>query len=166
MTDPTARLLVLGMGNDLLGDDAVGLLVARATRQRLGHLPGCIIRETQEAGLALLDEIVGCEHLVIADAIETGTVPPGHVHEFDADTLMAHRVAGPHFVGLSESLALGRRLRLSMPRDACVVAVEIRTNLELGAPVTPAVHHAVDVAAARIAQRVFDLLEDPPASPD
>jgi Ni,Fe-hydrogenase maturation factor len=44
-------LLVLGLGNDILGDDAVGLLAARRLRR---HLPASIpILESASGGLTL-----------------------------------------------------------------------------------------------------------------
>jgi hydrogenase maturation protease len=121
-----AGVLVLGLGNDLLGDDAVGLHVARDVRSRLAGAAGCAVRETMEMGLALLDEIVGCEHLILVDAIETGKAPPGHIHEFDADALAGRRIAAPHFVGVVETLALGRTLGLTMPRDVRIFAIEVK----------------------------------------
>ncbi len=151
MTAACASVLVLGLGNDLLGDDAVGLHVAREVRSRLHGAAGCAVRETMEMGLALLDEIVGCEHLILVDAIETGKEPPGHVHEFDVDALVGRRITAPHFVGVAETLALGRTLGLAMPRDVRIFAVEVKDALTLGVTLTPEVQRAVNPAASRIA---------------
>jgi hydrogenase maturation protease len=145
-----AGVLVLGLGNDLLGDDAVGLHVARDVRSRLAGAAGCAVRETMEMGLALLDEIVGCEHLILVDAIETGKAPPGHIHEFDADALAGRRIAAPHFVGVVETLALGRTLGLTMPRDVRIFAIEVKDALTLSVSLTPEVQRAVGLAAGRI----------------
>lgn len=158
MTPPPASVLVLGLGNDLLGDDAVGLHVARAVDARLAGVGACAVRETMEMGLALLDEIAGYEHLVLVDAIETGAAPPGHLHEFDADSLPGRRIAAPHFVGLVETLALGRTLGLAMPRDNHIFAIEVRDAFTLRIALTPEVQRAVDVAADRIAARVRSIV--------
>ena len=104
-----------------------------------------------EMGLALLDEIVGCEHLILVDAIETGKAPPGHIHEFDADSLAGRRIAAPHFVGVVETLALGQRLGLAMPHDVRIFAVEVKDALTLSVSLTPEVQRAVDPAARLIA---------------
>ncbi len=37
---PASRLLLLGLGNDILTDDAVGLHVVQALRHELGAHPG------------------------------------------------------------------------------------------------------------------------------
>ena len=150
MTATCVSVLVLGLGNDLLGDDAVGLHVARSVRSRLEGQPDCAVRETMEMGLALLDEIVGCEHLLLIDSIETGKAPPGHVHEFDAESLAGRRIAAPHFVGIVETLALGRTLGLAMPRNVQVFAIEVKDAFTLSVALTPEVQRVVESAADRI----------------
>ena len=150
ITGRRASVLVLGLGNDLLGDDAVGLHVAREVRKRLAGAGDCAVSETIEMGLALLDEIVGCEHLLLVDAIETGTAPPGSIHEFGAASLGGRRIAAPHFVGIAETLELGGRLGLAMPRDVRVFAIEVRAEYTVRSSLTPEVRRAVGKAADRI----------------
>ena len=66
---------VIGLGNDLLGDDAFGLIVARQVRERsAGRVPVVV---TIESGLRLLDYLEGAEHAVVVDAVQTGSAPPG-----------------------------------------------------------------------------------------
>ena len=157
MAAACAGVLVLGLGNDLLGDDAVGLHVAREVRSRLSGAAGCEVRETTEMGLALLDEIVGCEHLLLVDAIETGKAPPGHVHEFDAGALAGRRIAAPHFVGVVETLALGRALGLAMPRNVRIFAIEVEDALTLSTSLSGEVQRAVGLAAERVATLALGL---------
>ena len=82
--DPARKLLLLGLGNDILTDDAVGLHVVRELQPKLAAHPSIDIRETTEMGLALLDFITGYRAVVIVDSIQTGKAPPGFLHELDA----------------------------------------------------------------------------------
>src|SRR5450759_3896807 len=76
----------------------------------------CIdIRETTEMGLALLDFITGYRGVGIVDSIQTGKAAFGFLHELDAAELNQLTGRTPHFVGVSETLALGRQLGLAMP---------------------------------------------------
>jgi hydrogenase maturation protease len=123
MTGDHAEILVLGLGNDILGDDAVGLHAARAFR-RSGR-QGIDVRESSEAGFALLDVMAGYESVIIVDAIHTGTERAGSVLEFqraDFQRLVAH---SPHFVGLPELFAIAERLELPFPREVRILAMEI-----------------------------------------
>jgi hydrogenase maturation protease len=147
---PRTAVLVLGLGNDILTDDAVGLLVAREVRTRLGSGSGIEVRGTTEMGLTLLDEIVDCGSLVLVDAVQTGKVPPGHVHEIGPEELPQVTATSPHFLGVGETLALGTSLGLSMPRQVRIFAIEVADPFTLGLSLTPAVEQAVMVAAERV----------------
>ena len=69
----TARqVLLLGLGNDILTDDAVGLYVVRELQPKLAAHPSIDIRETTEMGLALLDFITGYRAVVMVDSIQIG----------------------------------------------------------------------------------------------
>jgi len=123
---PAKKVLVLGLGNDILGDDAVGLNIAREIRKRLSASDPMEVRETCEMGLSLLDDIVGFEELVLLDAVQTGRAPPGFVHEFEGAELRVSPSGSPHFLGVGEVLALGRRLGLSVPQRVKIFAVEVQ----------------------------------------
>lgn len=144
------RILVLGLGNDILTDDAVGLLVARAVAARLGVDPTVAVRETTEMGLALLDEIADFDALILVDAVQTGRVPPGHIHECDIADLPQVTATSPHFIGVGETLGFGRRLGLAMPGRVRVIAIEVADPYTLGTKPTAAVMPAVERAVERV----------------
>ena len=103
---PPARVLVLGLGNDILTDDAVGLHIAAAVRTRLAEVAEVRVKATTEMGLALLDEIAGHECLVLVDSVQTGKAPPGHLHEMDPGEFTGVLTTMPHFLGIRETLVL------------------------------------------------------------
>jgi hydrogenase maturation protease len=147
-------LLVLGLGNDILTDDAVGLLVVRELRSRLVGHPSVDIRVTTEMGLALLDFMTGYRVVVIVDSIQTGKSSPGFLHELDAAALHSLTGRTPHFVGVGETLALGRQLGLPMPEQVKIFAIEVQDPFTLGTVLTPALQSAVP----GIVQRIVDSL--------
>ena len=151
MASAPARVLVLGLGNDILTDDAVGLRIIDALRKRLASEPDIELKATTEMGLALLDEIAERASLVLVDAVQTGRVAPGHVHELDPAELTGVLTTAPHFLGIRETLALGKLLGLAMPRQVRIVAVEVTDPFTLGTELTPAVAAAVEAAAERVA---------------
>ena len=152
MEKPRPSLLVLGLGNDILTDDAIGLRVVRALRDRLDPAEGIVALETEEMGLSLLDHIVGYEELVIVDAIQTGTAPPGHLHQFDGQALPSRRTGAPHFLGVGDTLALGRLLGLPMPARVTILAIEVADPFTLGTELTS----ALQAALASLTDRVLD----------
>ncbi len=156
MQEPAASLLVLGLGNDILTDDAVGLLAVREAGRRLAGAPGVDFRETTEMGLALLDFVTGYRDLILVDSIQTGRATPGSIHEIGAEDLATFSRPTPHFVGLGETLALGRRLGMAMPGRVRVYAIEVADPFTLGTELTPSVREAVDAVVERVGQTVAE----------
>jgi hydrogenase maturation protease len=150
----TRKVLVLGLGNDLLTDDAIGLFVARELQRRLASNGAIHVRETTEMGLALLDFLTGYDAAVLVDSIQTGQAPPAAVHELDAASLKQFTGRTPHFVGVGETLALGRQLNLPMPAQVTIFAIEVGDPFTLGTQLTPALQNALPAIEERIAAAV------------
>ncbi|MHC4768848.1 MAG: hydrogenase maturation protease [Planctomycetota bacterium] len=157
MSTPAAtnatRTLVLGLGNDILADDAIGLLAVRALRPSLDDAVD--VEETSVHGVALLDLLTGYDHAVLIDAVRTGRHPPGTVLTLDPERLSTTYAPSPHYAGLPEVLALARALELDFPSRIDIVAVEVADPYTIDEAVTPAVLAAVP----EVRQRVRDLLE-------
>lgn len=144
------RLLVLGLGNDLLRDDAIGLRVTEALRDRLADRPDVTILQSLEMGLALLDLVTGYDELILVDAVQTGHAPPGHVHVLDADHLALLPNGSPHFLGIGEMLALGRELGLHVPLHTRIFAIEVEDPYTLDTHLTPALAAAFPTLVNRL----------------
>jgi len=162
MPEPMAPILVLGLGNDILTDDAVGLHVAQAVRERLAGEARIEVKSTTEMGLALLDEIADREAVVLVDSVQTGKEAPGHIHEIDAATLAGVASTVPHMLGVGETLELGRMLGLKMPRQVRIFAIEVADPFQLGTKMTEAVAATVTRAADKIAAAARELAGDTP----
>ena len=143
------RTLVVGMGNPILSDDAVGLLVA----QRLAEQPlpdGVEVLESEQGGLRLLDLVRGFTRLIIIDALKSGRTP-GEIAIFTEDDFAGgHRYRSAHSISLSTALELGRRLGYEMPRQVKVFAIEADDVVTFGERLSP----PVAAAAARVVELV------------
>lgn len=158
-----SRVLVLGLGNDILCDDAIGLRVIRQVRQQIGVAESIDALETEEMGLCLLDFITGYRDLVLVDSVQLGTVPPGHVHEIRADDLPQLPGSSPHFLGVGETLALGRHLGLPMPERVRIFAIEVAEPHLLSTEMTPALRSALPEVADRVLAAARELAAEPQA---
>ena len=151
MTAPGPRLLVLGLGNDILGDDAVGLLAARQLR---ASLPASVeVRESAGSGLDLLDVLEGSDRALLLDAIATGAHPPGTVLEFGAGDFQKVVAPSPHFAGLPELLQLARQLAIPFPRTIAVLACEVADPYQIREGLSASAEAALPALLAR-AQRI------------
>jgi hydrogenase maturation protease len=145
-------MLVLGLGNEIAGDDAVGLLVARALREELGGVVD--VEESSASGMALIELFADHDRVVVIDAIRTGRNPPGTITEMT----LAHvgPVAAPslHQAGLPELAAVSERLGLRFPAETAVFAVEVLDPYTIGAPMTEPVARAVAECARHVRDRI------------
>jgi len=141
------RTLVLGLGNPILADDAVGLLVVREAARLCAGLATVEIREASLAGLELLEIASGFERLVIVDAIKTSARRPGSVSWLAPHGLpMPERLVAAHEIDLPTALALGQLLGIPVPTEVAILAIEIEENRTFGLSLTPAVAAAIPVA--------------------
>jgi hydrogenase maturation protease len=139
--------LVLGMGNPILSDDGVGLLVAGRLAER--PLPaGVEVAVSEVAGLRLLELVRGFTRVIIIDALKSPAEAgrePGEVVRYDvAEFKGGHRYGSAHSIGLHTALEVGRQVGYEMPEEVIVFAIEAEDVETFGEELTPAVAAAAD----------------------
>lgn len=148
------RSIIIGLGNPLLSDDAVGPIVARRVRD-LVDSPDLEFCELAVGGVELMETIIGHRTAVIIDAILTEEGTPGTCYLLDLERCPPTRHAGmSHEIGLLEGLALGRSLCLAVPDFIRVYAVEVADPFTFGTRMTGQVERAIPRIARDIASEV------------
>ncbi len=132
-------LVILGMGNDLLGDDAVGLMAARELEGRFG--PRVRVASSLRSGLYILEDLLGFDDAILIDSVIGDA--PGRVRELEPGEVRPVVVPSAHYAGLPEALALARASGLKVPGRVRIFAVEIDGAQGIGAPPSAAVAAAV-----------------------
>lgn len=128
-------LVILGLGNDLIGDDAIGLLAAQALLPCEG--PDVAVRTTAQSGLYLLEYLQGFDDAIVVDSVVGDH--PGTVRELRGSDVPEVAVPSAHYVGLPEALALARASGLSVPARLRIFGVEIDVAQRIGSRPSPAV---------------------------
>jgi hydrogenase maturation protease len=145
--------LVLGLGNPLLGDDAVGLHVAQRVAGLVAGWPGVEVDTAGLGGLALMERLAGYHRVVLVDAMTGGRDPPGTVRRFaltDLPALALGHVSSVHDMTIQAALALGQRLGMNLPVQVDVVGVEALRVREFTQELTPSVAAAIPRAASLV----------------
>jgi hydrogenase maturation protease len=163
--DAPAPVLVLGLGNPILGDDGVGWRVVEAAERRwhdrmaAGDGPGPMGEVRFEpvalGGLALMETLVGCDRAILVDATQTPGGVPGTLYRLELDDLPtlhanAMHVNAVHDASLADALELGRRLGAHLPQRIAIIAVEAENVLDFGEALSPRVAGSVDRAAEMV----------------
>jgi hydrogenase maturation protease len=123
------KTLVLGLGNELRGDDAVGMRVVRKLRRSLPGREDVAFQEASVAGLAILDLVCGYQNLIVVDAIETEGGEPGQIYRLSEESLPGKAPRWSlHGLGLSTVLELGRRCGCHVPENIVIYAIEVENT--------------------------------------
>ncbi len=156
------KTLILGLGNELYGDDGVGIHVVRQIKQKIeansasSKVTSQIdCQECSLSGIALIDVIVGYDSLIIIDTIKSTNPKPGKIRLLDENQLRHIPGPSPHYVSVPQTIEIGRELGLKVPSRIKVIAVEAKRMYNLGEGLTQDMKNAIP----RIVQEVQTLLE-------
>jgi hydrogenase maturation protease len=150
-----ARSLIVGLGNPILTDDAVGPTVARLVHEQLND-PAFDLCEACVGGIDLVELLVGYDRAVIIDAITTRDGRVGDCYRVDLDQTHPSRRTGLfHEIGLVEGLEFGRRVGMKLPDTLHVYAVEVLDALTFGSEMTPQVLRAIPSVVEQILGEEF-----------
>jgi hydrogenase maturation protease len=83
------------------------------------------ITEESIPGLDLLELINGYDKVIIIDAIQTSGGTAGHIYRLEPESLnYSLHSSSPHDVNLATALEFGRHLKLPIPQDITIYAIE------------------------------------------
>lgn len=117
-------VLVIGIGNEFRGDDAIGLLAVRDLAKR--HLPGVQVVESRGDGARLMRMWKRATTVLLVDAVHSGS-PAGTLHRLDASR---HPIpakflcTSSHQFGVGEALETARAFG-ELPPRVVVFGVEV-----------------------------------------
>jgi hydrogenase maturation protease len=144
---------IFGLGNPILSDDAVGMVVARALHGEVADDQTDLV-EASIAGLEVLDIISGYDKVIVIDAIRTRDGEVGDLYQLSADDLISTpRLASPHDVDFGLALRIGREFQHAMPDEVVIYAIEVEDPYTFAEELTPRV-------AARVPEIVRTIREN------
>ena len=157
----TPPVLVLGVGNVLLGDDGVGPALVGLVQEKYTSMPQveCIDGGTQ--GMALLGYLTDRTTLILLDAFSNGKAP-GEITALGKQEILAFGATRPttaHEGNAGELLAAAHLLG-ELPEQVFLVGVQpenIRTELGLSAKVSAALPAACACACEIVNQATAQL---------
>ena len=142
------KTLLIGMGNPIVTDDAVGIMLAHDVGAALGPRPDVdVIEECCIGGLNLLDLVAGYDRLIALDSIKTRDGVPGTWYRFDATDLReTMNLRNVHDANFATAMELGRTVGMRLPDngDIHIIAVEIDDNINFGEGLSPLLKAAYD----------------------
>lgn len=152
------HLIVIGLGNEYLSDDGVGIYAVRRVRERLGDCEGVAFEELAVGGLSLLDYIIGYDRCIIIDALSTGR-PVGTVDRYSQSTSQTiPRFTTSHQIDLSHVLGLAKLFHANIPHTIAIYGIEASDVTTFGTRCTDAVEHAIPDLVEMVANDIMHTL--------
>lgn len=143
------RIVVVGIGNRFVHDDAVGLQVAEELKRKKEEageaFDGVSIQEYEEMDLSLLQEFKDASLLIIVDSVKSGT-KPGTVSTLEVaeDSAEISGLPSLHELELADMVSLARKMGI-VECPVLIVGIE-PADLGLGEGLSKEVESAVPVA--------------------
>lgn len=137
------RTIIVGIGNPVLTDDAVGLRVARELDRALSGRKDVDVKELHVGGMALMETLVGYDRAIVVDAM-IGGASAGNIHRLKAGELKETRhSACAHNTSLRVALEVGRFLNMPLPGDIEIWGIEPQDMETFGEQMTDRVEQSV-----------------------
>jgi hydrogenase maturation protease len=166
-----ARIAIIGIGNVLTGDDAVGPHVVRVVEARYALPPEVQVIDAGTPGYDLTAFLVGMDAAVLVDAVRA-KAPAGEVRVYEKAELLSKKpvlAVSPHEPGVREALLHADFMGVAPPVVRLVGVVPARTETGIG--LSDEVRAAIPAAVERVASELRALgvpvaERVPPRDPD
>lgn len=162
MTD--CKVVVLGVGNLLMGDEGVGVRCVEALEREGGLPPWVVLIDGGTSTHELLEDLEDLDFLVIVDAV-LAAQPPGTIVRLEGTAIPAafSQRLSPHQHGINDLMAtltlLGRA-----PKRAVLLGVEPHT-LSLGMELSPVVAPVLPTLVSRVRAELDAFSRASPSAP-
>ncbi len=156
------KIAVIGIGQSLRGDDAVGSTAVRQWQEEYpetASLPDLQVELMEIPGLALLDLINGSEATILVDAVKSSSAA-GTLHHLSLEQLSSFTSdsKSAHGWGVSETLQLNSLLNPSSQNIAIrLIGIEAE-QFQMGNGLSEKVNRAIPLVCEAIQDEVQALL--------
>jgi len=162
MTSRKTKIVVIGVGQTLRGDDAAGVIAVQTWQTQYPHTaahPEVRVEIEELPGVALIELLSGAERAVIVDAVDSGS-PAGTLHLLTEQQLAGFEsvYGSAHGIGVAEALQLGRTLNLDDLPEHLTIAGIAAEQFEIGSAPSAGIATNLPQIAAQIEKLVRDQL--------
>jgi hydrogenase maturation protease len=145
-----ANDILIGLGNPIMSDDGVGLVVSRKVHELV---PDCDLDSSPGGGFDVVDRILGYRRAVIIDCMVSGKCPPGTVVRIETGSaLETLRTGHSHGIDFLEAIKVARSCDAPVPPEVIVYGIEVEDPFSLGQEMSGTLQDSVDGIEREIAE--------------
>lgn len=154
------KVLIVGLGNPILGDDGVGWMVAEDVRRHLPEGVPVDVLCLSLGGLSLMEHLIGYDQVILVDAFSTDA-PVGSISVLKLSQLpnySAFHITSVHDTSLQKAMELGREMGAHLPEEVIVVGIATdhihEFSEDLSSPVARVVPCVVNIVLELLHERL------------
>jgi len=152
------KTIILGVGNQILGDDGVGIYVAKELEKRCPVKEGIDFEYVSWGGFRIIDVLQNYEKAIVIDAIDTGEKPEGYIHVLTHESLLhSIRMVSFHDVSFATAIELSSVLNIPMPESIFIYGIEVRDIGIFREGLTPAARKAANKCIDMVINRILSI---------
>ena len=157
----TKTIAVIGIGQSLRGDDAVGLQAIQHWQEKFPETaskPGVRIEASELPGLALLDMLGDVKAAILVDAVQS-SAQAGTIHRLNESELASFTsdAKSAHGWGIAETLRLRHQL-MDTKINIRIIGIEVE-QMNIGAGLSSTVRDAMPAICNAIEEEIEYLLK-------
>jgi len=120
------KTIILGVGNQILGDDGVGIHVINEIKKQVKD-PEITIDEASTGGMNLLDLLLGYNKAIIIDAIKSDKGEHGIVKRMPLNDFNTIHSCNPHDVSLIQAIEMAKKMgEKKIPKEIIIIGVMMK----------------------------------------
>ena len=141
------KTIILGVGNQILGDDGVGIHIANELKKQINN-PEITIDEAVTGGMNLLEILLGYDKAIIIDAVKSDEGENGEVKRIPLKNFSTMHSCNPHDVSLIEAIEMAKKLGEDrIPKEIIVIGIMMKNiPCEFGEKLSNKIAAAVPLA--------------------
>ncbi|MBP7733275.1 MAG: hydrogenase maturation protease [Caldisericia bacterium] len=147
------KKVIIGLGNPILSDDRVGLLIIDELEKRNTN-PDISFVRLSSGGMTIVDASDGYDEAVLVDTIYSGQFPVGSLAiltpENFSETL---HISNVHDINFATALKMGEEMGVRIPKKFTIYAIEVKEVLTFGIEMTKEVAENLPSIIEEIAGR-------------
>lgn len=160
------KILVLGLGNEVLMDDGIGPKLVNDLKLQTANLKpqtanfSLHFENIFKGGLDILEFIQGYDTVIFIDAIKTKNGIPGDVYYCTpADFRETSHLSSQHDASFLTALKFGKKLGFVIPEKIHIIAIEIIEDRTFGSEFTEPLQKRYEEILNKVKEMVNDLLK-------
>lgn len=156
------NILIMGVGNEILSDDAIGPKLCDEIKNDTGITINKSIdfEKVCVGGMEMLDYIKDYDHVILIDAIKTRNGKPGDVYHYVPDDFKETlHLSSVHDISFLTALDMGNKIGYKIPEKVDIIAVEIVEDLEFSNDFSPEISKNYSNILKNVKKMVLEMLQ-------